>query len=764
MSEKKSDCNVWNDENEGVDVYVSESAADYEIAEKGKLDPLSAARAIAEETSINLFLTGKAGTGKTTFLRKLVSESKKRIVVLAPTGVAAINAGGSTIHSFFQLDFGPYIPTQGFAKSGEGKSAFRFSKRKISMIRALDLLVIDEVSMVRPDMLDAVDAVLRRFRDRHRPFGGVQLLLIGDLRQLAPVVQEQEWEILSQHYKSPYFFDSQALRQAGFMMIELTQVFRQSDPQFINILNAIRNNTADSEILRQLNLRANQALMPSDGKDEGYIRLTTHNYRADQINNRRMAALNTPPVVFEAKVEGKFPQSSYPAEKYLTLKEGAQVMFIKNDPGGARLYYNGLIGEVVELSEDGIKVRPRKDGDFQGADITVGCVEWENTRYELKADGTMEKITEGVFSQVPLRLAWAITIHKSQGLTFDKAIVDAAHSFAPGQTYVALSRCRSLEGLILDSPLGHGSIMVDPTVNDFIQNHPRVDGDMNQISMFKESFYGEMLYEMFNFRPLDDLFDRYYRTCASSLQLLFPDFMERLDQCSSMLRREVVDVAAKLYTFFAKYVPARHNPEAEKVLNEKISSGADYFFTRLNRMENIVKSTPLSIDNQTIRKRLVEQMTEVLEVLGQHLNIFRHFSNAVFTPAEYMNAKAMSIVENARHTSSSAKKGGSSRKRKVTVITPEGTSVNTPEAIPSSSSDQYIANSELYNLLTEWRVRRAGTRPLFTVLGNKSLLEISRTMPATREELLSVNGISKKRLNAFGDEILEIVNQYKQSH
>lgn len=763
----------WRDDQESIDVYVSEAPTDYTSANKpqdaGKLDPLSAARTIAEETSINLFLTGKAGTGKTTFLRRLVDESKKRIAVLAPTGVAAINAGGSTIHSFFQLDFGPYIPTQGFAKSDAGKSAFRFSKQKISTIRALDLLVIDEVSMVRPDVLDAVDSVLRRFRNKRRPFGGVQLLLIGDLRQLAPVVQEQEWEILKQHYNSPYFFDSLALRQAGFMMIELTQVFRQSDPKFIEILNAIRNNTADAGILGQLNLRANPALMPREGDDEGYIRLTTHNYRADQINNRRMNALATTPFIFEAKIDGKFPESSFPAEKTLTLKEGAQVMFIKNDPSGNREYYNGLIGEIIELSDNVIKVRPRKDGDYQAGDITVGCVDWENTRYELNDKGEMEKITDGVFSQVPLRLAWAITIHKSQGLTFDKAIVDAAHSFAPGQTYVALSRCRSLEGLVLDSPLGAGAIMVDPTVNDFIMNHPRVEGDPNQINSFKESFYEEMLFEMFNFKPFDDVFDGYYRTCASTLGGLFPEFMTHLNNCSDVLRHEVIDVASKLFSFFANKMHQRTNLEVQGLINEKIKNGCDYFFTRLNRLENVVKSTPVSIDNKTLRKRLVEQMTSVLEMLDQHLNLLKYFSTNDFNADDYMQAKAMSIVANAKNSSRASGKKTSSRskgKRAVTIITPGGEYVKTPKTAEESQAmpqdaDKYITNSKLYHILVAWRSQKAGNRPLFTIMGNKTLLEIAQYLPSTEEELLNIYGVGKQKFRLYGEEILEIVKEYR---
>lgn len=732
------------------EVFVSENVVDYAqplATDKVELDPLETARSIISDTSVNLFLTGKAGTGKTTFLRRLVAENPKRMVVLAPTGVAAINAGGSTIHSFFQLDFGPYIPDHGFGKQ-EGRKIHRFSKNKLSIIRTLDLLVIDEISMVRPDVLDAVDAVLRRHRNSLKPFGGVQLLLIGDLRQLAPVVQDQEWDILRQYYPTPYFFDSLALKKAGFLMVELTKVFRQSDPKFIAILNAIRTNTADFNILQELNKRAAPSLMPAEDEDEGYIRLTTHNYRADAINNRRMAKLTTPEVVFTATIEGKFPESSYPADVNLTLKQGAQVMFIKNDPSGNQEYYNGLIGEIVSLSENEVVVRPRKDGDIQHADIRVGCVSWENTRYEMDDNGEFRQKVEGMFSQVPLRLAWAITIHKSQGLTFDKAIVDAANSFAPGQTYVALSRCRSLEGLVLDFPLTGRSIMTDPQVNDFIQNQKRMEGNDNQLDTFRNAYHGEMLFEMFNFQTLDDLFDSYYRACVASLSSLFPQFMEKLNVWDGRFRKEIVDVAVKLFNFFSSALPHRSEERATALIDEKTKNGANYFYSRLIELSSLVNTTPLAIDNKVLLKRLVLNRDALWERLEQHIRILDHFRSFDFTPAEYMKVKTESLLL----LEATAPKNRPPMPKK-------GSSANSGD-----SADEYIENAPLYYKLAEWRRKKAGTKPVFIVAGNKLLMAISSAMPETSEQLLAIKGMGRQKAEKYGEEILEIIRKYKASN
>ena len=367
------------------------------------------ARKFLEQTGINVFLTGKAGTGKTTFLRDLRQSSPKRMIVVAPTGVAAINAGGVTIHSFFQLPFGPHLP--GVLRIG-GEKRMNFSKEKIAVIRSLDLLVIDEISMVRADLLDAMNDVLRRYRDWDKPFGGVQLLMIGDLQQLAPVVKQPEWELLGKYYESPYFFDSAALREAKYITLELKHVYRQSDTGFIDILNRVRENTVTPDILERLNSRYVPGFVPDD--KDGYITLTSHNDTARAINERRMAGLDTPPHTFSCDIEGDFPEYLFPTDRELTLKAGAQVMFVKNDPTGLQRYFNGKIGRITRIGESKIEVAL----DDLAEPVEVEPGEWTNVKYTVDPQTReISETVEGIFRQYPLRAAWAITIHKSQGLT-----------------------------------------------------------------------------------------------------------------------------------------------------------------------------------------------------------------------------------------------------------------------------------------------------------------------------------------------------------
>ena len=400
-----------------------------------------------ERTGVNVFLTGKAGTGKTTFLRQLRERSPKRMVVVAPTGVAAINAGGVTIHSFFQFPLAPYVPGGSFNSKDE---KYRFSKEKKNIIRTLDLLVIDEISMVRADLLDQIDAVLRLHKDRHRPFGGVQLLMIGDLSQLAPVVKESEWNLLREYYDTPYFFGSRALQQTQHVTIELQHVYRQTDLEFIKILNEVRENRLTPESLARLNTRVGRQQATDDSpSNDGTIRLTTHNATANSYNEERMNALKGVRFTFKATVTGTFPESSYPAEESLVLKKGCQVMFLKNDSQGSR-YYNGKLGIVTAVDATKICVQGIDDDDIVEVEPEV----WTNARYVIdKETKVIREEIDGEFRQYPLRLAWAITVHKSQGLTFDRAVLDVNAAFAAGQVYVALSRCRTLEGLTLTAPL-----------------------------------------------------------------------------------------------------------------------------------------------------------------------------------------------------------------------------------------------------------------------------------------------------------------------
>lgn len=444
--------------------------------ERGNFE-LDVARFIVEKTDMSLFLTGKAGTGKTTFLREVVRYTKKKCIVLAPTGIAAVNAGAMTIHSFFQFGLGPFV--QGVI---EPKSDFRINKSKLELIRHLQLLIIDEVSMVRADLMDHIDVELRRIRRNSKPFGGVQLLMIGDLQQLPPIAHGGEDELLRQYYKTLYFFSSAALKSMKYSCIELKNVYRQTDRHFIDILNHARDCTLTSQDISDLNARYIPGFSPKP--EDGYIRLMTHNRQVDYVNETELEKLDSKPYTFVAAVTGTFPEESYPTADSLTLKKGAQVMFIKNDPD--RRFINGTLGEVKSIDKNSIAVRLAESGTI----IDVEPVEWQNIRYQF--DEESKEISSkqiGRFKQYPLKAAWAITVHKSQGLTFDKAIIDVHAAFSPGQAYVALSRCRTLDGLVLSSPVSASVFMRDNAV----------DAYMNYISRPVEELAFSSCYEYFEY-------------------------------------------------------------------------------------------------------------------------------------------------------------------------------------------------------------------------------------------------------------------------
>lgn len=447
-----------------------------DMMERGNFE-LDVARFIVEKTDMSLFLTGKAGTGKTTFLREVVRYTKKKCIVLAPTGIAAVNAGAMTIHSFFQFGLGPFV--QGVI---EPKSDFRINKSKLELIRHLQLLIIDEVSMVRADLMDHIDVELRRIRRNSKPFGGVQLLMIGDLQQLPPIAHGGEDELLRQYYKTLYFFSSAALKSMKYSCIELKNVYRQTDRHFIDILNHARNCTLTSQDISDLNARYIPGFSPKP--EDGYIRLMTHNRQVDNVNETELEKLDSKPYTFVAAVTGTFPEESYPTADSLTLKKGTQVMFIKNDP--ERRFINGTLGEVKSIDKNSIAVRLTESGTV----IDVEPMEWQNIRYQF--DEESKEISSkqiGRFKQYPLKAAWAITVHKSQGLTFDKAIIDVHAAFSPGQAYVALSRCRTLDGLVLSSPVSASVFMRDNAV----------DAYMNYISRPVEELAFSSCYEYFEY-------------------------------------------------------------------------------------------------------------------------------------------------------------------------------------------------------------------------------------------------------------------------
>lgn len=463
------------------------------------------------QTNQLIFLTGKAGTGKTTFLKYIRNHSHKKMVVAAPTGVAAMNAGGTTLHSLFWLPFGLYIADYEQDKGwNDGQvynrqrlfSKVKLTKRKRELLREIELLVIDEVSMLRADMLDAIDALLKSVRRDARPFGGLQLLLIGDLFQLPPVVRESEWHIMAGHYRSPFFFDAHVLTENPPVQLELEKIYRQNDEVFINILNAIRENTCTASQLEQLNAYYNPDFAPQGG--ESYITITSHNYRADAINEKALATLPGAVATLKARIRGDFGTSLYPVDTELRLKKGAQVMFVRNDVGEDRRFYNGKIGRVRHIDSAGDSLIVAFDDGTE--EVEVKREVWENIQYEY--DQQKDKVNEdvlGTFSQFPLRLAWAITIHKSQGLTFERAIIDAEASFAAGQVYVALSRMTGLQGLVLKSRIPAHSIRTDPEVLNFAHRTPGREVLSELLELSQRRYLGHILMDSFKWDVLADL-------------------------------------------------------------------------------------------------------------------------------------------------------------------------------------------------------------------------------------------------------------------
>lgn len=604
-------------------------------------DEMNLAWQYIAETDMSVFLTGKAGTGKTTFLHRVRELSPKRMVVVAPTGVAAINAHGVTIHSFFQIAPGLHL-------SGEGheleKKHYQMSTEKKRILRTLDLLVIDEVSMVRADLMDAIDEVLRRFRDPRRPFGGVQLLLIGDLQQLAPIVEEKEKAIMDKVYDTPYFFSSHALRQTSYVTIELKRVYRQSDERFIELLGKIREGKLDGSILNVLNQRYVAGYEPKE--EDECIRLTTHNRTAQAYNEGKLRSLPGSVHSFCCSVEGDFPESSYPADGKLLLKRGAQVMFIKNDTGEVREYYNGKIGHVAGFENDSVIVRCKGENH----DIAVGLSQWENTRISIDANtGELREQVIGTFRQYPLRLAWAITVHKSQGLTFDHAVLDINNAFASGQVYVALSRCRTLEGLVLASPLDPHSLQTDPVVSRYVSNQlAQSELVAGQLPQLKEKFSRDLLHQLFDFRHLREDTTRIQRAAAELTQSLGSATWREWDGVVATLDQQIIPVAHKFQTQLDSIFAQPQGTAREGLLQARVVSAARWFGEELELMWDIYQRTCRNllpqILNKGARKRLESALEGFRTDFQTTLECLRLTASHGFNPSTLLNDRAQATL------------------------------------------------------------------------------------------------------------------------
>ena len=713
-----------------------------------------------ENTGTHLFLTGKAGTGKTTFLHKLKAESPKRMVVLAPTGIAAMNAGGITLHSFFQLPFAPYIPDSSFSAGDDVAYRYRFSKEKVNIMRSIDLLVIDEVSMVRADVLDAVDAVLRRYRNSQKSFGGVQLLMIGDLQQLAPVVRDEEWKMLSRYYDTPYFFSSKALCETEYFTVELTTVYRQRDERFLQMLNGIRENRCDASVLAALNQRCIPGFNPP--REEGYIRLVTHNNQAQRINDHELERLPGRAFAFPATVEGKFPEYLYPTEKVLELKQGAQVMFVKNDMSGEHRYVNGTIGEVTFVSPSAIEVRCLQTG----VKLTLQPEVWTNARYALNEE--TKEITEeieGTFRQYPLKLAWAITIHKSQGLTFDKAIIDVGASFAHGQTYVALSRCRTLEGLVLSTPISAKAIINDETVASFTREARERRPGEEQFATLQQAYFLSLLTELFSFQPLYQSFQRYVRMLDEHLYLLYP---KQLEDCKAELARldeRVVRVAERFSVQYTRMVNGSLDYATSTALQERVHAAAGYFVEQLRPMYPIAVRKSLDMDNKQLKKKYTVAYEEVRDRYRLKEDLLCFVEKSGFAVSSYLKQKALLTLDDVGtpiKAKEDARRMGMPEVEEAMIESRDGKRAESGVDKVGISSD--ILHPELYERLRAWRNEEAARQnlPAYTIFQQKAILGISNLLPVDREMLLRIPYVGKKGVERYGDVLLEMVHAYRK--
>ncbi|MGF7231176.1 ATP-dependent DNA helicase, partial [Arachidicoccus sp.] len=574
--------------------------------------------AFVNYTHQNLFLTGKAGTGKTTFLKFIKNNCYKKLAVVAPTGVAAINAGGVTIHSFFQLPFGVYV--SGFRNSwseSENQQVFnkqqllsklRLGKAKLDLIRELELLIIDEVSMVRADLLDAIDDVLRHVRSKpHAPFGGVQMIFIGDLFQLPPVVRQDDMRLLSEYYKSPFFFDARALKDFPPLYLELKKIYRQSNEDFIQLLNNVRNNQVSPNDLDILNSFYRPDF--SSEEEEDFITLTSHNGIADRINQQALKNLSGKLYCFEALVERDFPERAFPADKILQLKVGAQIMFIKNDKGEDRKFYNGKIGTIDSISSaEEIKIRFKDESDL----LELKMEKWQNIKYNYNIEA--DKIEEeelGTFSQFPIRLAWAITIHKSQGLTFDKAVIDAGASFAAGQVYVALSRLRSLNGLVLRSKIYPSAISTDQNVLEFSSHEVRGDSLNEILESEQKEFVCQSILNAFDWKKMSILMAEYIEENETKLFQEKEDFVTRIKESFDKIKKQTETAETFIKQLDGIIYAAK--TEGYEPLHQRTSTACGWF---LNALENEIIS-PLKMQMLELKalKRTGKLQIKLLNLL-----------------------------------------------------------------------------------------------------------------------------------------------------
>jgi hypothetical protein len=694
---------------------------------------------LVNHTSKNIFLTGRAGTGKTTFLKHVRETCPKQAVVVAPTGVAAINAGGVTIHSFFQLPFGPFVPeAKGFRQNDNITnkhtllSRLRLNSERRKIIQQLELLIIDEISMVRCDVLDAIDLVLRHVRYRHSErFGGAQVLFIGDMFQLPPVVKEQEWSLLREYYQSPFFFDSYVAKEDPPVYIEFKKIYRQTEDQFIHLLNKVRNNEMEEEHLLALHNRYQPDFFGD--RSDGYILLTTHNEKAREINAEELAKLPERLFTYKAEVKNDFPSTSFPADEFLQLKVGAQVMFVKNDTDKAKRYFNGKIGVITELCEDKILVQCKKED----VPIVVSKEKWENIRYTLdKSTRQLNEDILGEFSQYPLRLAWAITIHKSQGLTFEKAVIDAGKAFAPGQVYVALSRCTNLDGMVLHSKIRPNALCADDRIVQFTKSALPFEGLQQELVQAKKAYQERLICSLFDFRKVVNgikELQKYLLAHTTSFNTEVFPWMDELLNKLLLLETTSQKFHHQLQKLFVLTEKAEDNPDLE----ERIKTAAGWFTNEIKSTTETILQSPAVTDSSIHAKEFNDLVREAYVQLALQSFMLQGFGGK-------FNMEVF-------------------HRRKKAFIAP-AFGVNAYAGVSESKVE--LPHPPLYYQLKKLRdsICARKNQPIYLVAGSKTLEEMTTYLPQTLEELEQISGFGKARLEAYGDDFLAIIKAYSEAN